>query len=563
MGVVAPRPAARPDQELVSAVRAGDDRAFEALYARYQRRITAYIGGMVRDPSRAEDITQEVFVSALRRMRETDRSIAFKPWLYEIAKNACIDAYRRSRRAEEVSYDAEEGLAAADYGRLVAAGAGPAEAVGAKQELEHLTGAFGGLSKTHHEILVLRELEGRSYADIGERLGMTRGAVESTLFRARKRLGEEYEELASGRRCERVQALITEGEVPRLGARDQRKLARHLAHCQTCRRLATLTGVEVPAALPKRAADKLRSLLPIPVWFGRGGGGGGATMAQLGASSGEPLVQAWSKAIAALVALAVAGAGVGVQPPTRCKPQVTLVAPPTTSATRRDSGGAGQPGTPSATAGSGGGTASGKATTRSSGATSRAGEAAGCGRWRWRVRRRCRWRAWRSGRRRGGCAGCGRRAGPGNGCIGIRAERRDGCCRRRAECGDGRRERAAGWCGGGCGECFAGWGGGCGECAAGPSALPGGLRVPRRRSPAGRVAAGRRSGPPRARHRPRPAPAPRVRSRRRVRVSARRPLPAAPRCSSPRARPARWAAGSDRRRRALPRPARALQPPAW
>jgi DNA-directed RNA polymerase specialized sigma24 family protein len=82
LGVVAPRPAARPDQELVSAVRAGDDRAFEALYARYQRRITAYIAGMVRDPSRAEDITQEVFVSALRRMRETDRSIAYKPWLY-------------------------------------------------------------------------------------------------------------------------------------------------------------------------------------------------------------------------------------------------------------------------------------------------------------------------------------------------------------------------------------------------------------------------------------------------------------------------------------------------
>jgi RNA polymerase sigma factor (sigma-70 family) len=276
----------------VSAVRAGDDRAFEALYARYQRRITAYIRGMVRDPSRAEDLTQEVFVSALRRMRETERPITFKPWLYEIAKNACIDAYRRGRRAEEISYDAEGGLAPSDYGRLVAADGGPVEAIGAKQNLEHLTGAFGGLSETHHQILVLRELEGRSYADIGERLGMTRAAVESTLFRARKRLGEEYEELASGRRCERVQALITQGEVPRLGTRDQRKLARHLAHCQTCRRLAALTGVQVPAALPKRAADKLRSLLPIPVWFGRGGGNGGATMAEIGASSGEPLVQA-------------------------------------------------------------------------------------------------------------------------------------------------------------------------------------------------------------------------------------------------------------------------------
>ncbi|HWT24106.1 MAG TPA: sigma-70 family RNA polymerase sigma factor, partial [Solirubrobacteraceae bacterium] len=328
MGAPAPRPPGRSDHELVSAVRRGDDRAFEALYGRYQRRITAYVEGMVKDSARAEDITQEVFVSALRRMRATHRPITFKPWLYEIAKNACIDAYRRSRRAEEISYDAEGGLAPADYGRLVAVGAGPVEAIGSKQQLEHLTGAFGGLSDTHHEILVLREFEGRSYADIGERLGMTRPAVESTLFRARKRLGEEYEALASGRRCQEVQGLVLDGAVPGLGARDRRKVARHFAHCQSCRRLAALTGVEIPAALPKRAADKLRSLLPIPVWFGRGGGGGAdlAAVAQLSAGSGEPLVQAWSKALAALVAVALAGAGVGVQPPGRTKQEAAIAA---------------------------------------------------------------------------------------------------------------------------------------------------------------------------------------------------------------------------------------------
>ena len=315
MGAVAQRPTDRSDHELVGAVRRGDERAFEVLYERYQRRIAAYVRGMVKDPQRAEDITQEVFFSAHRRMRETERPINFKPWLFEIARNASIDAFRRKRRTAEVSYDADGGLAPNDRLRLVASQPGPVEAIGAKEEIEHLTGAFGGLSETHHEILVLRELEGRSYADIGERLGMSRGAVESTLFRARKRLGEEYEELASGRRCERVQSVITEGEVPHLGARDQRKMARHLAHCQSCRRLAALTGVEIPAALPKRAADKLRSLLPVPAWIGRGGDGG--VVVQLYAGSGEPLINAWSRAIAALVALAVAGAGVGVQPPGR------------------------------------------------------------------------------------------------------------------------------------------------------------------------------------------------------------------------------------------------------
>src|SRR6476659_3051793 len=103
---VAPTMAARTlgdptDNQLVAAVRAGDDRAFERLYERYHRRIAAYIYGMVNDYARAEDITQDVFMSALRRMRETERSIAFKPWIYEIAKNACIDQFRRSKRAEE------------------------------------------------------------------------------------------------------------------------------------------------------------------------------------------------------------------------------------------------------------------------------------------------------------------------------------------------------------------------------------------------------------------------------------------------------------------------------
>src|SRR4051795_3645526 len=124
------------DDELVALARRGDDRAFELLYQRYHRRISSYIFGMVKDHARAEDVAQDVFMSALRRMRETDRPIAFKPWLYEIAKNACIDAYRRSRRAEEISYDAETGLAPADVGRLVAVGHGPAEEVGAKEELE-------------------------------------------------------------------------------------------------------------------------------------------------------------------------------------------------------------------------------------------------------------------------------------------------------------------------------------------------------------------------------------------------------------------------------------------
>jgi RNA polymerase sigma factor (sigma-70 family) len=322
----------------VAATRAGDDRAFERLYRRYQRRIAAYVHGMVNDHGRAEDITQEVFMSALRRMRETDRPIIFKPWVYEIAKNACIDAFRRSRRAEEVSYDADEGLGSSDHGRLVSRSPTPDVAVDTRMSLDHLRGAFGGLSEMHHDILVMRELEGLSYREIGRRLGMTRPSVESTLFRARRRLSEEYEELASGERCRRIQTLISDADSRRLGVRDERKMARHVSHCQPCRRAAFAAGFDI-AALAARTSlgSKVAALLPLPAfvkrrWFGGGGDDGGALAgssgggALAGSSGGgalthwsamasqyaEPMSGGWAKAAAIAATMAVAGAGAGI-----------------------------------------------------------------------------------------------------------------------------------------------------------------------------------------------------------------------------------------------------------
>ena len=310
------------DRELVAEVRRGSDRAFEQLYERYYRRIAAFVYGMVGDYGRAEDLSQDVFMSALRRIRETERSIAFKPWIYEIAKNACIDQFRRTRRTQEVSYDTEEGLGAADYGRLVTLAPTPDVAVEEKMAIDHLRGAFGGLSQTHHEILVMREFEGLSYREIGERLGMSRPSVESTLFRARRRLGEEYEELVSGERCLRVQGIIAAADAAAPGAKDQRRLAAHLSHCQSCRRHATLAGMDAAALVVARSARaKIAALIPLPAFLRRRGGLGEelvpvaanhrlSTLAQLStqlSSSVDPAIASWPRAVAAAATLAIAG----------------------------------------------------------------------------------------------------------------------------------------------------------------------------------------------------------------------------------------------------------------
>jgi RNA polymerase sigma factor (sigma-70 family) len=370
------------DHALVGAARAGDERAFEALYQRYQRRIATYVQGMVRDHGRAEDITQEVFMSALRRMRSNEAEIAFKPWIYEIAKNACIDAFRRSRRAEIVSFDADDGAE-----RLGGVDAAPDTALDTRVKLDNLRGAFDGLSDAHHQILVMRELGGLSYREIGERMGMSRPAVESTLFRARRRLAEEYDELVSGKRCLRVQAIIAGSGDGRVGVRDERRMARHVSHCQPCRREAAAAGFDVATLARRTVRAKVAALLPLPGflkrWLGGADGGAGLVAGHGGtvgalAQYAEPT---WAKAAAVAATLAMAGLGAGVatrdggSPSSHHPPAVAPAAVPpakASGATRAPTAGAGaQParhGSPAHRSGRGSGGGSPSAPSTSSGA---------------------------------------------------------------------------------------------------------------------------------------------------------------------------------------------------
>lgn len=341
------------DEALVAEVRRGDDRAFEELYSRYGARIVSYVLGMVGDHGRAEDIAQEVFISALRRMRATERPIAFKPWVFEIAKNACIDEFRRTKRAKEVPLEADDDDGERQTRVFVSGGPTPDTALERRQQLDDLRGAFRGLSDNHHKILVLRELEGLSYTEIGRRMGMTPPVVESTLFRARKRLGQEYEEIASGQRCEHIHAVIDAGgpdAVRALGIREHRRLARHVAHCQPCRRYAWSAGVDESILKRPSIAEKVAALLPIPAflrWRRRGRnsdaatGSGSHSFASLQTASAVNHLAApgspWAglgRVAAAVAAVAVAGGGVvvGISSTQGSKPQQHRVTSAATSA---------------------------------------------------------------------------------------------------------------------------------------------------------------------------------------------------------------------------------------
>ena len=161
-------------------------------------------------------------------------------------------------------------------------------------------------------------------------MGMSRPAVESTLFRARRRLTEEYDELVTGARCQRVQSLIATAVETRLGTREERRLSRHLSHCQPCRREAMLAGLDATilahVPLRRRAAAKIAALFPFG-FLGRPRGGGGTArparsrppragrwMAHVPMLS-DQLSGGWGKlaATAAVLVAGVGAAGVGSQ----------------------------------------------------------------------------------------------------------------------------------------------------------------------------------------------------------------------------------------------------------
>jgi RNA polymerase sigma factor (sigma-70 family) len=273
------------DRELVAAVRVGDDSAFEELYRRYHHRVAAYVRGMVRDDARAEDLAQDAFFSALRGMRATDAPIAFKPWIFEIARNAAIDHWRRTGRAEEVSVDAQGLLRRSDRSRLAAAPP-PETAVIDRERIGHLRGALDELPEVQTRVLVMRELEGMSYREIAERLDLSRSSVETALFRARRRLEAEYTDISEGRRCESMRAVMMRLAEGAGDGRDEERLARHARRCHSCRRRAYELGVK-PLGASGRLSRKTAALLPVPFL-----------------SSG-----AGSQAAAVVAAVAIAGAG--------------------------------------------------------------------------------------------------------------------------------------------------------------------------------------------------------------------------------------------------------------
>ena len=187
------------DLALVSRAKSGEQEAFRALVVRYQRKVYAVALGIVKDPDLAWDVSQEAFVRVHRGLDGFKGESAFSTWLFRITTHLSIDAVRRERRAQKDDLDdlREADLSDSGEGILATAlGTDPRENALRRELAGKMEAALAALPEKHRTILVLRELEGLSYEELAERLGIHKGTVMSRLFHARKKMQAALREYA-------------------------------------------------------------------------------------------------------------------------------------------------------------------------------------------------------------------------------------------------------------------------------------------------------------------------------------------------------------------------------
>jgi RNA polymerase sigma factor (sigma-70 family) len=258
------------DESLITAIREGNEAAFEILINRYRTRLLAYCQHMLGSREDGEDILQEVFTAAHAAILSDDRTINARPWLYRIARNRCLNHLRKPVADGQDSMDL---LPHAN-------GASTAELAQDREQLREIVADVRNLPETQRTALVLREIDDLSYDEIAVAMETTVSAVKSLLVRARMGLAEASE----GRilTCDDVRLQLAESAE---GLRKVSGPARHhLRDCADCRRYreGMRTSTKALAALaPLGLLGVVRELV-----FAKLGGGAASSAGSGGAAAG-------------------------------------------------------------------------------------------------------------------------------------------------------------------------------------------------------------------------------------------------------------------------------------
>ena len=237
------------------AQRPRSDRAFERIYKRHVGDVYRYALAVMRNPADAEDVTQTTFLNAYRSYVEKgNRPEKPQNWLIAIAHNVCRQRFRQSaRRPSEVAFEDDIADTIVDDDLPTA---------------DDIRRALSHLAFNQRAALVMRELEGRSYAEIAEILDVSTSAVETLIFRARRALREQLEGSLTCGEAEFAISRQLDGRLPRS---ERGQLRAHLRECSECAAFARRQRAQ-------RGALKSLALVPIPGSLGSFFGSGGAAV---------------------------------------------------------------------------------------------------------------------------------------------------------------------------------------------------------------------------------------------------------------------------------------------
>lgn len=170
-------------EDRIGRAQAGDAAAFDALYAQHVDRVFALCLRMTADEERAEELTQDVFVTAWRRLGTFRGDAKLSTWLYRVTVNTVLDdRKRRGRRPAQLSAVPEEA-----FSRRSSRETDPGDRL-------HLEAAIASLPERARTALVLHGIEGYAYEEVADLMGVAVGTVKSHIHRARALLIERLEE---------------------------------------------------------------------------------------------------------------------------------------------------------------------------------------------------------------------------------------------------------------------------------------------------------------------------------------------------------------------------------
>lgn len=199
-----PREPAAPsdsDAMLVERTVAGDQKAFELLVIKYQRRIQRLIGRMVRDVDLVEDIAQETFIRAYRALAQFRGEAQFYTWLYRIAVNTAKKALMELKRDPTVSENffksgqSDESDETSPLENELINSETPEAVLAGKEIAQMVNAAMEALPEELRQAITLREIEGLSYEEISEVMNCPIGTVRSRIFRAREAISARIKPL--------------------------------------------------------------------------------------------------------------------------------------------------------------------------------------------------------------------------------------------------------------------------------------------------------------------------------------------------------------------------------